>query len=118
VGRRLLVLPHIGTALGHLIRVGEILQSISRDWNEVIVVVPSYASEHARRHLPSTVTILLHEVRFTVTSSVGKLDVEQFRVLLESYRMLAATVRPDFILVIRVFAQVSLVRILVFLGVP
>lgn len=98
MGRRLLVLAHVGTALGHLIRVGEILQSISSDWEEIFVVVPSYASEHAKRHLPSTVTILLHEVRFTVTSPVGNLNLEQFRVLLKSYRMLAATVRPDFIL--------------------
>ncbi|MBI3919442.1 MAG: hypothetical protein HY322_20810 [Betaproteobacteria bacterium] len=95
---RLLVLPHVGTALGHLIRVGEVLQSFSRDWKEIFVVVPSYAIEHANKHLPSTVTIRSHDVRFTVTSPRGKLDLEQFGVLLANDKVLAGTIRPDFIL--------------------
>jgi len=46
----LLVLAHVGTSLGHLIRVGEILQTISTEWNEVYVAVPRYAVASAKRH--------------------------------------------------------------------
>jgi hypothetical protein len=96
--KRLLVLPHIGTAFGHLIRTGQLLQTRHLDIPEVVAAIPSTAVAMAKLHLPPRVKILEFPIRPTVTNRTGKLDEQGFLDLLRFDHDIFRKVKPDLIL--------------------
>ena len=95
--QRVLVIPHIGTAYGHLIRTGEIVRERCRD-AETYVCLPRTALDIAARYLPEGVVPVPYEQRPTVTNASGRLDLDGFRSLLASDRRICSEVEPDLLL--------------------
>lgn len=96
--KRLLVIPHVGTAYGHLIRVGELLNTRYDDFDEVFVSVPESALDMARLHMPARVKFLTYGIRPTVTSRGGRLDVAGFAKLVEFDRRFGSEIQPNLII--------------------
>ena len=98
MGRRLLILPHVGTALGHLTRIGDIFEMLEQEWDEIYVSIPKYAEQYAKRFLSNKAKLVVHEVEFTITGPTGIIDIDGFFQLLQANRKIIKDVSPDFIL--------------------
>jgi len=99
VSNRILTLPHIGTAFGHLVRIGEYIQTFYNNrTDEVFVVVPKEAEVHARRHLPLFAKIILQDSCFSVNNPTGKIDCEAFKKVLDENFQICASLSPDLII--------------------
>lgn len=96
--KRLLVIPHVGTAYGHLIRVGELLNTRYGDCDEIFVSIPKSAFGMAKLHMPVRVKFLTYGIRPTVTSRGGKLDVAGFLKLVELDRRFGSEIQPSLII--------------------
>lgn len=95
---RLLVIPHVGTALGHLIRTGEVLNTLYGDVPDIFVCIPESAINSAKRHMPARVQFLTYPIRPTVTGRSGRLDEQGFLNLLRLDFEFFKKVRPNLIL--------------------
>ena len=95
--KRILVIPHVGSAYGHLIRIGEVLGARYRQAQCVYVAIPKTVSSAAASHLPPNVNLLTYDSRPTVTSKTGRFDFQGFLDLFEIDKAFYQVVRPDLI---------------------
>lgn len=96
MARRILVIPHVGLALGHMFRA---LKYVSRMQNEVratiSIALPSFAVPHALKLIPANVEIIERTVHCSVSNETGRLDLCGFSRLLEEVEEITLRVRPD-----------------------
>lgn len=93
---RVLVLPHVGTAMGHVIRTGEYIRRFPSA--EYYVAVPRVHTDIARRFLPSGTQVLVRDAWFSVNSADGSLDVRAFREVIGADIIDCKTICPDWLL--------------------
>jgi len=94
--KRILVIPHIGSAYGHLIRTAALLENEYSDC-EVIVSVPESALSVAKRHMPMRVGFATYPLRPTVTNPSGRLDTDGFLALVNADRQIAINMSPHLV---------------------
>lgn len=92
-----LVIPHVGSAYGHLIRTGELLSKRYLEYEHVFLCVPSGALSFAKSHMPSHIKYWTYDIRPTVTSKSGDLDNEGFLALLKLDKNAYDRIRPSLI---------------------
>jgi hypothetical protein len=90
---RVLVLPHIGTALGHLIRISEYLRRNKKA--DYFIAIPKEHLAAAKRFLPDFVKIVLRDKTFSVNSDSGKIDIDSFHSVLSCDYEDYLNIRPD-----------------------
>ena len=98
--RRILILPHVGTAYGHLIRLARFVGERYFDEEaELFFVIPSHAQEMASRFID---TRRAHSVfcnsSFSITSETGRIDLRALRKVHHDNLAICQGVAPDLIL--------------------
>jgi hypothetical protein len=98
--KRILVLPHIGTAYGHLVRSAEFINDYfkSDPSYDIYMAVSDSAIEFAKAHIPDDIIIIKRFVIATVNNKSGFLDIESFKKLVEEDSSLVLRVNPDIII--------------------
>lgn len=92
--RTTLVIPHVGTALGHLIRVSSIIDKLGPDNDRYIFVLPSIHRKKISQFLPRHFEVIWQDESFSVTSRSGKFDMSAAIAVHDSDIRIAKDVKP------------------------
>ncbi len=98
--KRILVLPHIGTAYGHLIRTAEYIDANYKQNTEydIYMAISDFAIDFAKNHIPNYIHIVKRNVRTTVNNEDGVLDIESFKKLFDEDAYIVSTIDPVLII--------------------
>ncbi|MDR1583795.1 MAG: hypothetical protein LBS55_11185 [Prevotellaceae bacterium] len=97
--KKILVLPHIGTAFGHLVRTAEFLSDFSNQSNaKIYIVIPEKVVDFAKVHIPDGLQIITRQQQVTVNNSIGKLLIDDFKKYFDEDEVLFQKITPDLII--------------------
>lgn len=100
IRKKILILPHIGTAYGHLIRLSKLASGRYYDKNlDIFFVVPNHVKKMAKRFVDtSQFKLIFCKNFFSVTSKTGSIDYKAMGDVLEEYLKITKTINPDLII--------------------
>lgn len=94
---KILILPHIGNAYGHLIRSGQFVGANNSKGASYFMACPENINDEELRHIPDYVNIISHASRFSVSSTSGSLDFDGLSNVIDDYTRIAKSVNPSII---------------------
>ncbi len=95
---KILVLPHVGSAYGHLIRTAEYIQLNYNSGDDVTIVIPQHAVEIGIKCIPSFVKIIIQQTEFSINNSSGELKIRSFLQLMKELENIVHILKPNLII--------------------
>ncbi|MBK8609383.1 MAG: hypothetical protein IPL84_05425 [Chitinophagaceae bacterium] len=98
VNKRILVLPHIGTAFGHLIRLSEFINETYDSSFDISLVIPAHSLKFCKGHIPVFVKLIIQKEAFSINGNKGNLDVKSCLKLIQELAVICDEIKPNLII--------------------
>ena len=98
VKNKILVLPHVGTAFGHLIRTVEYIELTYNKEDDVTLVIPQHGIDFGLKYIPAFVKIIIQKTEFSINNSSGELKLQLFLELMKELESIVNKVKPNLII--------------------
>lgn len=95
--KKILAIPHIGTAFGHFYRLATFLDDFIDEYN-IFILIPEPYFDYCKRFLHPDITLIPRLVHCSISGSTGLIDMEGYKSLLKENEKIYHIIKPDLII--------------------
>lgn len=95
--KKILAIPHIGTAFGHFFRLATLLDDYLND-NNIHIIIPEPYIDYCKRFLHPNIVIVPRHVHCSISGSSGLIDKSGYKSLLEENEAIYHKIQPELII--------------------
>ena len=97
IKKKILAIPHIGTAFGHFYRMAILLEDFINEYDIFITIPESYV-DYCEKFLNPNIVIIPRQTHSSINGASGIIDVDGYKLLLTENENIYHTIEPDLII--------------------